>query len=230
MDDKDWIAALPFLAKASDKPVVVAAATKDQAVNSPKSALECGQSWIAAAGEIEGSDLESVFLQRALARLRQAKKGITGLSRVIAQKEIDRLTKQGVQDIPLVAKTAAKKMEPGPISGPITGARLLMDNVVDVRWAQFDTIDVLKRIDVEKDQIYRVWNKNNGVLHSGDLSLSRLRLPVVFPEQYDLLIDCKPISGNGNMVLRLTTPAGESFLVQLRTVGKISGGHWGTAV
>ena len=74
---------------------------------------------------------------------------------------------------------------------------------------------MLKPIDVERHAIRAKWSKNANVLTSGRGAFIRIRTPFVFPEQYDLFVKCKPVSGATNLVFSLPTSIGHRFVLQL---------------
>ena len=228
---QNWNEALPLLAKAATASIASAAQSELNAT-SGKNKLDAGKAWLAIANTNQDPMLNSILRSHALTVFRDARTSLKGLSLIVVKKEIDALEKAGIKadppvqptqdrpakmaNTPLVSKTPPKVVAAEPVvSKPITGAGLIMDDIVDLRWAEFDSIDVLKAIDVERHAIRSKWSKNANVLTSSRGKFIRIRTPFVFPEQYDLFVKCKPVSGATNLVFSLPTSIGHRFVLQL---------------
>ncbi|MEM7478440.1 MAG: NPCBM/NEW2 domain-containing protein, partial [Planctomycetota bacterium] len=98
------------------------------------------------------------------------------------------------------------------------GVRRLQDDIVDLRWASSQQVDVLKVMNLTRHKLSGQWTEKNGILYSPDQRFDRMRMPFVFPEQYDLLIDCKKVAGPGCLVLSLPAATGHRFLVQMNAI------------
>ena len=218
-----WDAAAPFLDRASivlNSPPASTAGMKDGSA-----LFEEGKQWIAVAGRAKPDKLKRVFLLHAIKLFYKAEVSLQGRQRELVKTEIANLERQGIKfefsaKMRAEAQAMAQEIEAPPwkiesAKEAARGARQLQDDVLDLRWSTFKEIDVLKAIDVTKHKLRGKWQAERGDLRSPNEKFSCIRMPFVFPEQYDLRIECKRGAGKGNLTMSLPASTGHRFLVQL---------------
>ena len=90
---------------------------------------------------------------------------------------------------------------------------LLNGGVRDARWSQPQTFDLLKMVEVQRDQVNGSWSIEDGVLVSPRGKYSSLRFPVIPTEEYELEVDVEPLGSERDIHLLGTAPGGHRFVV-----------------
>lgn len=206
-----WDAAAPYLKHTTEPFGISSAMSSEELIPQVGGSFETGQAWVQVASNITDPKLKQIFLNRALKLFRDAEKDFGGITPDYVAREIANLERQGIKS-PKSQAATTRSMQPSAEKRPVQGVRTVQGDIVDLRWATFQEIDVLKAIDVTRHKIGDEWSKRDGVLYSPDDPFERIRMPYIFPEQYDLLIDLKPISGHSSFGMALPASTGHRFL------------------
>lgn len=208
-----WDAAVPFLENTTQPFGVSSAMHAEKMAPETGGYFYAGQSWLEVANRIDDPAVKEVFQLHALGLFMKSERDSDGSLPDFVRFEIEKLERQGVKAAPAEMKPA-EPMEQVPSKLPL-GTRRLQEGVFDLRWASFAYLDVLEAINVSQHKISEGWRKENRILYSPTERFDRMRMPFVFPEQYDLQLECKKVSGNGNLVLALPAATGHRFLVSI---------------
>ncbi|MCG8450803.1 MAG: hypothetical protein MI725_14640, partial [Pirellulales bacterium] len=90
--------------------------------------------------------------------------------------------------------------------------------------AQFDPIDLLKKIDVERDAVHGNWKLDNGALVSPpSIAAARLQISQNLPDEYQLTVETERLAGQEYFVIGLVVDGRQCMLQVDWRDSKISG-------
>jgi hypothetical protein len=234
----DWGSGMAYLAKANDQGIAQMAQQEIAGATEVADELKLADGWFVQGELSSDRSFQEAILGRSMAWYQKALPNLAGLSRVKAEKRIEKLAGRGIAPADLsgkinatasatisIAATPMAASSTVPTSSAPTSSRqtteaavdipVLNEGIRDTRWTELREINLLNWVEPERDQIRGEWKLDDGLLVSPSLQFARLRLPAIAPPQYDLELEVEPLDGTKNMVLVLSAPMGQRFMVQL---------------
>ena len=216
----EWKSAFPYLAKGSDPSLSGLAESEMDGADSHQSQMALAEKWKQFALAEDNEKVSALSLSRAAAWYQSALPGLSGLTKIRAQKGLDELLAKKIAPMRLDDDDKRTSAMPTPdVDSSPTPPRfpLLNDGIRDARWSDEKLIDVLEMVELPRDTVNGDWSLKDGALISpAKQDFARVRLPIIPPREYEILADIVPQGNDRDIQFGITAPGGYRCAVKFQ--------------
>ena len=217
----DWQTGFQHLAKSNDPSLKPIATLELESPGDGNKQLQLADHWLEYAGNANADPLRKpIALGRAASWYKRASENLAGLSKQKAKIRVEQLAADKVVPIDLDAKrsiTSVAAVSSDPEASATTGSEqypIVANGIYDARRTRVSEIDLLQYVSPARDQILGTWTEQGNALRVvASKDHTRIRLPVIPPDEYDLEMEIE--SRSAEDMISLAFPGGRGVRLGL---------------